>query len=130
MDFIEGITLLTFLSRSANKRIPEILALKIFSQIVDSIAYCHSLKIFHRDVKMSNVMLKKKMEVVLIDFGFSVQNPKNDLVNSFCGTLNYIAPELLKNQSFQPGPADVWALGILLFKLITGEYPFKGKVRR
>lgn len=126
LELIAGITLSSFLNKNTKKRLPEIAALKIFQQILDCLQICHLRKIYHRDIKLSNVMIQKSLGIVLIDFGFAVENPKADLVSTFCGTLNYIAPELLKNLAYKPGPVDIWALGILLFKLVTGEYPFKG----
>lgn len=129
LELVEGITLSTFLHKSHRKQLSESTALQIIRQIVDCLAICHSRKIYHRDIKLSNIMIKKNLDIVLIDFGFAVQNLKNEFVNNFCGTLNYIAPELLRSKPYKPGPVDVWALGILFFKLLTGEYPFKGLIK-
>lgn len=128
LELIQGLTLSTFLSKFPNKRLPESMALQIFKQVVDCISVCHSAKVFHRDIKLSNVMIKKTLDIVLIDFGFAMMSPKKELVSTYCGTLNYISPELLRNRPYRPGPVDVWALGIFLFKLLTGEYPFNGEL--
>ena len=62
----------------------------------------------------------------LIDFGLSIQNKSR--IEDFClGTPSYMSPQLLKKESFSPFKADVWALGVLLFKLIFGVLPFKAK---
>ena len=128
LELIPGITLSSFLHKNSKKRLPEMAALKVFQQIVGCLQTCHSRNIYHRDIKLSNVMIQRSLDIVLIDFGFAVENPKADLLSTFCGTLNYIAPELLKNRPYKPGPVDIWAFGILLFKLLTGEYPFKGRL--
>ena len=64
------------------------------------------------------------MNVKIIDFGFATSMSKSDL---FCGTPNYMAPELLKRKQYCPFKVDCWALGVLLFYLWEGKHPFKGK---
>lgn len=130
LELINGLTLSYCLHKTSGKRMPEPQALRLFKQVVDCVHSCHSKSIYHRDIKLSNVMVKKSMEVVLIDFGFAITAERNSLVSSYCGTLNYLSPELLRNAPYRPGPVDVWALGILLFKLLTGEYPFNSEITR
>ncbi len=69
----------------------------------------------------------KDLRIKLIDFGFSVlENELDDKVlQDYCGTPNYIAPEVIKKMGYLGKPADIWSLGILLFCLVTGSYPFK-----
>ena len=134
LDLVEGMTLTQYLYKTRTKKVPEKESLRIFSQVINCVSGFHQMGIFHRDLKLSNVMINKNRDIVLIDFGFAIFNQEKKDLSSFCGTLNYVAPEVVKNQPHQPGPVDVWALGVLLFRLLTGNYPFecliKSKARR
>ena len=87
----------------------------------------HSLNIAHCDIKLENVLIDRELSrPKLIDFGLSVQNKK--LISDYCaGTPSYMSPQLLRKQPFNPFKADIWALGVLFFKLLYGFLPYKGK---
>ena len=70
--------------------------------------------------------MNKKL-IKLIDFGFSINIKNKGLLNLFCGTPSYMPPEIVSKVAYYGKPADVWALGILLFKMLTGNFPFKGR---
>jgi p70 ribosomal S6 kinase len=100
-------------------------ALFYLSEIVIALEYLHSKGIVYRDLKTENVMLDKKGHVKLIDFGLSKMNMGNDtLTNTFCGTVEYMAPEVILRSSGYGKPADWWSLGIFTFDLLTGRSPF------
>ncbi|KAI6240131.1 Serine/threonine-protein kinase NIM1-like [Aphelenchoides fujianensis] len=63
---------------------------------------------------------------MLIDFGFSMQVADNELSTNFCGSLPYSSPELLYEKPHHAKPVDMWALGVLLFYMLTGTLPFSG----
>ena len=90
-----------------------------------ALAYVHAKNISHRDLKLENVIFNKKGEVKLIDFGFAVHS-KNKL-RTFCGTPTYMAPEIVKKREYRGSKVDIWALGVLLYRMVTGTYPFKAK---
>lgn len=85
--------------------------------------YLHDRSIIHGDIKTENVVMNKDGQAKLCDFGsaslFGQHRPNS-------GTLEYLAPEAVLNYS-QNHKIDVWALGILLFEMIAGEAPFKGR---
>ena len=105
-----------------NRRIYEEDALKIFSKVADTVKYLHSLDVYHRDIKMENIMLTSDGEVKLIDFGLCLHNPKNKRMIGKQGT--YHAPES-KDGPYYCGPAEIYALGVIFFATLTGTFPYK-----
>ncbi|CAD8188756.1 unnamed protein product [Paramecium octaurelia] len=98
---------------------------QIIRQMTRALNYLQSKQIIHRDLKLDNVLINNGV-VKLIDFGFAVQTDGNKL-SVFCGTPNYMAPELLLKIVCYSYEVDMWALGIILYHLIAIAYPFKGK---
>ena len=107
-----------------SKGLKESVAWKYFSQTCLGIKYLHDKDIIHRDLKPENILIDRFDNVKICDFGWCVQS--NEIRNTFCGTLEYMAPEMLENRGHNY-PVDLWALGILLFELINGDAPFTGK---
>ena len=64
----------------------------------------------------------------MIDFGFSIKIAADKKLNIFCGTPSYMAPEIVKKVEYFGKPADCWSLGILLYVILYGKFPFKGKL--
>ena len=62
----------------------------------------------------------------MIDFDFSVNSPQNTPLDIFCGTPSYMAPEIIKKNLYDSKNTDIWALGILIIKMLTGIFPFRG----
>ena len=86
------------------------------------------MNIIHRDIKLDNILIDEKTKMVkLIDFGFSViLNNNMTRLKIFCGTPSYMSPEITRKHEYDGKPVDVWALGVLLYVMITGTSPFKG----
>jgi len=99
---------------------------KIFKQILRGVAYCHRKGVAHRDIKLDNVLIGRGEMAKLIDFGFSTKMKLGKKVRMFCGTPSYMAPEILTKLPYSGQPSDIWALGVLLFVLLTGYFPFTG----
>lgn len=79
----------------------------------------------HRDLKLENILLDKNENVKLCDFGFTREyDGKSAHLQTFCGTICYSAPEMLKGEKYAGEKVDVWSLGIILYALLTGELPF------
>ena len=100
---------------------------KIFRQIFDAMNYIHKRNMAHRDIKLENILINKNYEVKIIDFGFGMYNPENRLQNFFCGTPNYMPPEITYKKPYNGQKADLWSLGVLVYKLYCADFPFKGK---
>lgn len=98
---------------------------KVFREVCQAIRYLHESKIVHGDIKPENVVMTKRGEAKLCDFGSASRFGQQ---RSNSGTLEYLAPESVLSYP-QNHKVDVWALGILLFEMITGAAPFKGKTK-
>ena len=102
-------------------------AVEAAAQVLEGLAFAHARGIVHRDVKPSNVLLAQddRVSVRLFDFGLALMADADTLtaVGDVPGTLAYISPERLHGQEAGP-PADVWAVGVLLWEALAGHHPF------
>lgn len=98
----------------------------MFLTVCKTIRFLHGKNILHRDIKPENILLDQDMNPVFCDFGWSIQLDYNESRDTFCGTLEYIAPEIFKGDQYNK-PADIWSLGILIYEMMHGYSPFKGK---
>lgn len=96
----------------------------IFKQIALGVCHLHDLEIVHRDIKDENVVLDQQGGLRLIDFGSAAYLKPGRKYETFVGTLDYAAPEILRGDTYSGKPQDIWALGILLFTLVYRENPF------
>ena len=126
MEFIGTTSLYEYLKSKPNKILPEPEIKFIFRQLADAINYCHSNSIVHRDLKLENVLLDESRNIKIIDFGFSIVCPFDKKLTIFCGTPSYMAPEIVAKKDYFGPPADIWSLGIMLYVMTFGVFPFKG----
>jgi len=126
-EYIRGKSLHAHIKSQPNRKLEEWEAKRIFKQIVCGIEYCHSRSIVHRDIKLENLLLSEHNEAKVIDFGFSTRMPNNKKIKIFCGTPSYMSPEIVLRKEYTGPPADIWALGVLLYAMLCGTFPFKGK---
>ncbi|KAL0467955.1 hypothetical protein QR685DRAFT_447744 [Neurospora intermedia] len=98
---------------------------RIFAQLVGAVCYVHRQSCVHRDLKLENILLDKHENVKLCDFGFTREYEGSaKYLQTFCGTICYSAPEMLKGEKYAGEKVDVWSLGVILFALLCGELPF------
>ncbi|KAK2675281.1 Protein kinase domain [Fusarium oxysporum f. sp. vasinfectum] len=98
---------------------------KIFTQLVGAVSYVHNQSCVHRDLKLENILFDKHENVKLVDFGFTREyEGRTNHLQTFCGTICYSAPEMLKGEKYAGEKVDVWSLGIILYALLCGELPF------
>lgn len=99
-------------------------ARKFARSITSALDYCHHNSIVHRDLKIENIMISDSGEIKIIDFGLSNLFRPDQLLNTFCGSLYFAAPELLNAEPYVGPAIDVWSLGIVLYVLVCGKVPF------
>ncbi|XP_065143527.1 ribosomal protein S6 kinase-related protein [Paramisgurnus dabryanus] len=96
---------------------------KVFAaELGSAVGFLHDCAIIHRDVKMENVLLTDRGHLRLADFGLSRRLERGGRAFTICGTIQYMAPEVLSGGPYNHA-ADWWSLGILLFALATGKFP-------
>ncbi|KAI3652309.1 hypothetical protein MP228_003612 [Amoeboaphelidium protococcarum] len=105
-------------------QIPEWEVHTIFKQVCSAVNHLHMNGIVHRDIKDENIIIDSNMQIQIIDFGSACHYNEKSQFKAFCGTLDYISPEVLKGQFYNGPPQDIWALGVLLHILIYKDNPF------
>ena len=128
MDFAEGGELTLLLKDKG--ALSEDETKKIFKQIYEAVCYIHSQNIIHRDLKPNNILFldKERTQVVIIDFGISGMANGNQREKIKAGTTSFLPPEIASGEEFSSNPKlDIWAMGIILYLMVEGAYPFDGK---
>lgn len=123
MDLITGGDLFDSIVQA--KRFDEKQARKFFHQLISGIFHCHQQGIAHRDLKPENLLLNGTNTLKISDFGLSNLQRKDKLLSTVCGTPNYVAPEVIKEEGPYDGfKADIWSCGVILFVMLAGYLPF------
>jgi len=102
---------------------------KIFRQIFTAIDFAHKKGVTHRDIKLENILMDNQMNVKVIDFGLCDLVQKGDMSERFCGSVDYVAPEVLAKKPYNSFQSDVFSLGVVLYTLLFAEFPFSSNER-
>ncbi len=123
-EFVDGRTLYEIIERELE--IKEIESVVI--QLTNVVAYAHDLEIMHRDIKPGNIMVKPEGSIKLLDFGGAKELVDKEFSDTVTGSQPYMSPEQIMGKSQRC--SDVWALGVIMYVLYTGRFPFYHNVEK
>ncbi|MGN9119877.1 Stk1 family PASTA domain-containing Ser/Thr kinase [Turicibacter bilis] len=126
MEYVKGKTLKDYL-REHGALEPQTV-IHIMTQLAEGVLYAHQNNIIHRDLKSQNIMITDDQVVKITDFGIALSSNEADMTqtNTIMGSVHYLAPELARG-NLATERSDIYALGIILYELLTGDVPFKGE---
>ena len=113
------------LLHKSNKKVKNIFIKKYLYQTIQAIKELHKKKIIHRDIKPENILIDNKDNALLSDFGIATHCKEGEKRNTYCGTDEYLAPEVIRGEPYDE-KIDIWAIGILIYECISplGKTPF------
>ncbi|KAF0918635.1 hypothetical protein E2562_025213 [Oryza meyeriana var. granulata] len=127
MEYVKGGELFEKVEKRG--KLTEGVAHKYFQQLISAVDYCHSRGVYHRDLKLENLLLDENENLKVSDFGLSAlsESKRQDgLLHTTCGTPAYVAPEVISKIGYDGGKSDIWSCGVILFVLVAGYLPFQG----
>ena len=123
LEFVSGGELFDLIKKSG--KLDESVSRKYFIQLIRALGHCRSHTIAHRDIKPENLLIDSQGNLKVSDFGLSTlfKDPinLNLIMQTPCGTVNYLAPEVIQNPGYDGHIADIWSAGVLLFVCASGS---------
>ena len=124
MEFVDGRTLSAWLAQNTRQPLPEVL--RVMDDILAGLSYCHASGVIHRDIKPSNIMLTREGRAKIADFGIArVDNTNLTQTGMVAGTAAYMSPEQFSGSQVD-ARSDIYACGVMLYSMLTGERPYAG----
>ncbi|XP_059473103.1 aurora kinase C-like [Neocloeon triangulifer] len=115
------------LNAQKHGRFEEAKCAKYIYQVASALQACHDCQVIHRDIKPENILISARGNIKIADFGWSVHDSSHtNKRKTMCGTLDYLAPEMVKNVEHSH-LVDNWCVGILCYELLVGKPPFESK---
>ena len=128
VEFVDGLSLDVLIDKESP--LPDDVALLIFLFCCRALQYAHDRKVVHRDIKPGNILISKKGEVKLVDFGIATAESEDDTgltsEGATLGTPSYMAPEQFEDSKSVDSRADIYSMGVMLYEMVTGRKPYPG----
>lgn len=126
MEYVDGQTLKQYIQQNSPLRVED--SIRIMSQLASAIAHAHHNHIIHRDIKPHNILVDRKGNVKITDFGIAMALTATSITqtNSVLGSVHYLSPEQARG-GMANEKSDIYSLGIVMFELLTGRLPFSGE---
>jgi len=131
LEYVDGFSLEELIRRE--RALPSALAMSIFLEVSKALKYAHDNGVIHRDIKPANILISKKGEVKLVDFGIAGYETEGQPADEglttqgmTLGTVSYMPPEQFENTKTVDKVADIYAMGVMLYEMVTGKKPFPG----
>jgi len=121
-EFISGGELFDYIV--SHGRLSEDDARRFFRDIVSAVEYCHYNLIIHRDLKPENLLLDENLNIKISDFGLANIMKPGKKFSTFCGSLHYACPEILRGHKYIGPGVDIWSMGVILYCLVVGRQPW------
>jgi len=122
LEYVEG-SLLFDLCKD-NGAMGEDVGRYFLRQMIETIEYMNKKGVVHRDIKLENILVDKDMNLKFADFGFAT-NKSIDSLNSYRGTMSYMAPEIRRHDEYDGRQTDIFSMGVVLVTLVVGLFPFQ-----
>ncbi|WP_297949845.1 Stk1 family PASTA domain-containing Ser/Thr kinase [uncultured Lactobacillus sp.] len=125
MEYVDGPNLKEYIRKNAPLDLHEVI--RIMDQILSAVALAHKHNVIHRDLKPQNILMDKRGNIKIADFGIAVALNQSSITqtNSVMGSVHYMSPEQTRG-GMVTKQSDIYSLGIILYELITGTVPFNG----
>ena len=123
-EYVEGMTLGDMLGQE----LPRPMVERLILQLIEVVAHAHKNRIMHRDIKPNNIIIQPNGNLKLLDFGAAKMLGEKEISATMVGSRPFMAPEQIMGQSERR--SDIWAIGVLMYLLYTGELPFYSEVEK